>query len=84
MNYECELDKAWLVLHDIFYRCFKDLTGRTAADKVLRDKALNPSLGGFIRDLFSRHPLPPPPSTPHPPPLSKTSYNYARNLIFGS
>ena len=36
--YKNELDKAWLQ-HDMAYGDFKDLAKRTAADKVLRDKA---------------------------------------------
>ena len=64
MNYECELDKAWLVLHDIFYRFFKDLTGRTAADKVLRDKNLTLVWVGLLGICFlaipcHHHPQPP-------------------------
>ena len=35
-----ELDKACFQ-HDMAYGDFKDLTKRTAADKVLRDKAFN-------------------------------------------
>ena len=38
--YRNELDKACFQ-HDMAYGDFKDLTKRTAADKVLRDKALN-------------------------------------------
>ena len=38
--YRNELDKACFK-HDIAYEDFKDLARRTAADKVLRDKALN-------------------------------------------
>ena len=38
--YRNELDKAcfW---HDMVYRDFKDLTKRTASDRILRDKAFN-------------------------------------------
>ena len=38
--YRSELDKACFQ-HDIAYGDFKDLTKRTTADKVLRDKAFN-------------------------------------------
>ena len=38
--YQNELDKACFQ-HDIVYGDFKDLNRRTAADKVLRDKAFN-------------------------------------------
>ena len=38
--YQEELDKVCFQ-HDMIYRDFKDLPGRTAADKVLRDKAFN-------------------------------------------
>ena len=38
--YKNELDKAWFQ-HDMAYGDFKDLTKRTAADKVLRNKAFN-------------------------------------------
>ena len=38
--YQNELDKACFQ-HDIAYGDFKDLTRRTVADKVLRDKAFN-------------------------------------------
>ena len=38
--YRIELDKA-CVQHDMAYGDFKDLARRTAADKVLRDKAFN-------------------------------------------
>ena len=38
--YQNELDKA-CVQHDMAYGDFKDLNRRTAADKVLRDKAFN-------------------------------------------
>ena len=43
--------------HDIAYRAFKDLNRRTAADKVLHDKALNiakgPKYDGYERGLVS-------------------------------
>ena len=38
--YKNELDKACFQ-HDMAYRDFKNLKGRTASDKVLRDKAFN-------------------------------------------
>ena len=38
--YQNELDKA-CVQHDMAYGDFKDLPGKTAVDKVLRDKAFN-------------------------------------------
>ena len=38
--YKTKLDKAFFQ-HDMAYRDFKDLARRTAADKVLRDKAFN-------------------------------------------
>ena len=38
--YQEELDKVCFQ-HDMIYRDFKDLPGRTTADKVLRDKAFN-------------------------------------------
>ena len=38
--YKNELDKAYFQ-HDIAYEDFKDLTRRTASDKVMRDKAFN-------------------------------------------
>ena len=38
--YKNELDKASFQ-HDMVYGDFKDLTRRTASDKVLRDKAFN-------------------------------------------
>ena len=38
--YKKELDKA-CVQHDMAYGDFKDLTRRTASDKILRDKAFN-------------------------------------------
>ena len=54
--YQIQLDKACFE-HDIVYRDFKDLTGRTATDKVLRDKvfniAKNPKYDGYQRGLSS-------------------------------
>ena len=38
--YQNELDKACFQ-HDMFYGDFKDLTKRTASDKILSDKAFN-------------------------------------------
>ena len=38
--YRNELDKAYFQ-HDMAYGDFKDLAKRTAADKILRDKAFN-------------------------------------------
>ena len=38
--YQNELDKACFQ-HNMTYRNFKDLTRRTAIDKILRDKAFN-------------------------------------------
>ena len=38
--YQNELDKACFQ-HDMAYGDFKDLTKRTASDKILRDKAFN-------------------------------------------
>ena len=38
--YKNELDKAYFQ-HDMAYEDFKDLTRRTASDKVMRDKAFN-------------------------------------------
>ena len=38
--YKNELDKAFFQ-HDMAYGDFKDLTRRTASDKILRDKAFN-------------------------------------------
>ena len=52
--YKNELDKACLQ-HDMTYGDFKDLKVRTAADKVLRDKAFNiakdPKYDGYQRGL---------------------------------
>ena len=55
-NYKNELDKAYFQ-HDMAYGDFKDLEKRTAADKVLRDKAFNiaknPKSDGYQRGLAS-------------------------------
>ena len=54
--YKNELDKACFQ-HDMAYGDFKDLKIRTAADKVLRDKAFyiakNPKYDGYQRGLVS-------------------------------
>ena len=54
--YKNELDKACFQ-HDMAYGDFKDLTKRTDADKVLRDKAFNiakdPKYDGYERGLAS-------------------------------
>ena len=54
--YRNELDKACFQ-HDMAYGDFKDLKKRTAADKVLRDKAFNiakdPIYDGYQRGLGS-------------------------------
>ena len=54
--YKNELDKTCFQ-HDMAYGYFKDLTKRTAADKVLRDKAFNiakdPKYDGYQRELAS-------------------------------
>ena len=54
--YRKELDKSRFQ-HDMDYGDFKDLTKRTAADKVLRDKAFNiakdPKYDGYERGLGS-------------------------------
>ena len=54
--YRNELDKACFQ-HDMAYGGFKDFTRRTAADKVLRDKAFNiakdPKSDGYRRELAS-------------------------------
>ena len=54
--YKNELDKAYFQ-HDMVYGDFKDLAKRTAADKVLRDKAFNiaknPKYDGYQRGLAS-------------------------------
>ena len=51
-----ELDKACFQ-HDMAYEDFKDLAKRTAADKILRDKAFNiakdPKCNGYQRGLVS-------------------------------
>ena len=50
--YKNELDKAWFQ-HDMAYGDFKDLTKRTVADKILRDKTFNisknPKYDGYQR-----------------------------------
>ena len=52
-----ELDKACFQ-HDVAYGDFKDLAGRTAFDKILRDKAFNtaknPKHDGYQRGLASK------------------------------
>ena len=52
--YQNELDKACFQ-HDMAYEDFKDLTRRTAADKVLRDKVFNiakdPKYDGYQHGL---------------------------------
>ena len=54
--YQNELDKACFQ-HDMAYRDFKDLTKRTASDKILRDKAFNfaknKTYNRYQRDLVS-------------------------------
>ena len=54
--YRNELDKACFQ-HDMAYGDFKDLTERTAADKVLKNKAFNiakdPKYDGYQRELAS-------------------------------
>ena len=54
--YRNELDKACFQ-HDMAYGDFKDLARRSAADKVLRDKAFNiaedPKYDGYQRGLAS-------------------------------
>ena len=54
--YKNELDKACFP-HDMAYGDFKDLKGRTASDKILRDKAFNiaknPKYDGYQRRLAS-------------------------------
>ena len=54
--YKNELDRACFQ-HDMTYGDFKDLIKRTAADKVLRDKAFNiaknPKYDGYQRGLAS-------------------------------
>ena len=52
--YQNELDKACF-RHDMAYEDFKDLTRRTASDKILRDKAFNiaknPKYDGYQHGL---------------------------------
>ena len=54
--YKNELNKACFA-HDVAYSDSKDLTKRTAADKVFRDKAFNfakdPNYDGYQRELAS-------------------------------
>ena len=54
--YQNKLDKACFQ-HDMVHGDFKDLTGRTTSDKILRDKgfniAKNPKYDGYQRDLAS-------------------------------
>ena len=54
--YESELDKVYFQ-HDMAYGDFKDLNRRSAADKVLRDKAFNiaknPTYDGYQRGIAS-------------------------------
>ena len=54
--YKNELDKAFLQ-HDMAYGDFKDLTRRTAPDKILRDKAFNTAknlkYNGYQRGIAS-------------------------------
>ena len=54
--YQNELDKACFQ-HDMVYEDFKDLTKRTASDKILLDKAFNntknPKYDGYERVLAS-------------------------------
>ena len=54
--YQNELDKACFQ-HDMAYGDFKDLTRRTASDKILRDKAFNiaknPKYDRYQKDLSS-------------------------------
>ena len=54
--YQNELDKTRFQ-HDIAYGDFKDLTRRTASDKILRDKAFNiaknPKYDGYQRGFAS-------------------------------
>ena len=54
--YQNELDKACFQ-HDLAYGDFKDLTRRTASDKILRDKAFNiaknPKYNRYQRGLVS-------------------------------
>ena len=54
--YQNELDKAY-IQHDMASADFKDLTRKTASDKILRDKAFdiakNPKYDGYQRGLGS-------------------------------
>ena len=54
--YKTEVDKACFA-HDATYSDSKDLTKRTAADKILKDKVFNiakdPKYGGYQRGLAS-------------------------------
>ena len=54
--YKNELDKAFFQ-HGMSYEDFKDLTRRTASDKILRDKAFNiarnPKYNGYQRGIAS-------------------------------
>ena len=54
--FQNELDKA-SIQHGVTYGDFKDLPGRTAYDKVLRDKAFditkNPKYDGYQKGLAS-------------------------------
>ena len=54
--YQKEIDKACFQ-HGLAYGDFKDLTRRTASDKILRDKAFNiaknPKYDGYQRRLVS-------------------------------
>ena len=45
--YQSEMDKACFQ-HDMAYGVFKDLTTRTASDKILRDKAFN--IAKYLKD----------------------------------
>ena len=53
-TYQNELDKAWFQC-DMAYGDFKDLTRRTASDKILHDKAFdiakNPKYDGYQKGL---------------------------------
>ena len=53
-TYQNELDKSCFQ-HDMAYGDFKDLTRRTASDKILRDKAFNitkiPKYDGYQRGI---------------------------------
>ena len=50
--YQSELDKACFQ-HDMAYGDFKDLTRRTASDKILREKSLN-TAKGLKQDGYQR------------------------------